>query len=110
MNTTSTVPCRAPFADFWATPREWAHALARRAGGRGRDALPVAATVALNAGATTWLASPLGRRVTCESGTLWLCFDGEPLDILLGPGDTHLCAKSSALSIHALSPGVVRLA
>jgi hypothetical protein len=41
---------------------------------------------------------------------LWLCFDGEPLDIVLEAGETHLCAKRPALSIHALSPSLVRLA
>jgi hypothetical protein len=48
--------------------------------------------------------------VTCESGVLWLCFDGEPQDIVLEPGDTHLSTQRSALSIHALSPSTVRLA
>jgi hypothetical protein len=75
-----------------------------------RNPQPVESAVSLNPGATAWVAKPLGRRVTCESGTLWLCFDGEPLDVVLEPGETHLCAKRSPLSIHALSPGVVRLA
>jgi len=111
MNTASQT--QAPFIapqDLWAAPRAWARALVRRASAPRRNAQPIESTVSLNQGATTWVAKPLGRSVTCESGTLWLCFDGEPLDIVLEPGETHLCAKRSPLSIHALSPGVARLA
>jgi Protein of unknown function (DUF2917) len=75
-----------------------------------RAALPIPSNVSLNKGATTWLAQPFGQRVTCESGTLWLCYDGEAQDIVLEPGETHLCARRSALSIHALSPSLARLA
>jgi hypothetical protein len=76
----------------------------------GRDTRRVASTEPLSPGATRWVDEPLGRRVTCESGVLWLCFDGEPQDIVLEPGDTHLSTQRSALSIHALSPSTVRLA
>ena len=110
MNTASQTHFIAPPGDLWAAPRAWASALVRRVIEPGRDAQPIESTVSLNQGATTWVVKPVGRRVTCESGALWLCFDGEPLDIVLEPGETHLCAKRSALSIHALSPGVARLA
>ncbi|MBL8346233.1 MAG: DUF2917 domain-containing protein [Rubrivivax sp.] len=110
MNTASQTPFIAPPQDLWAAPRAWARALVRRAIEPRRDTRPSESTVPLNPGATTWVVKPLGRRVTCESGVLWLCFDGEPLDIVLEAGETHQCAKRSALSIHALSPSVVRLA
>jgi len=112
MNTASQAqaPLIAPPQDPWAAPRAWAGALVRRFFEPGRDAQPIESTVSLNQGATTWLVKPLGRRLTCERGALWLCFDGEPLDIVLEPGQTHLCTERSALSIHALSPSVVRLA
>ena len=110
MNTTSQAPLFAPPQDLWAAPRGWARGLVRRVFESGRDAQPFESTVSLNRGATTWLVKPHGRHVTCESGTLWLCFDGEPLDIVLEPGQTYRCATRSALSIHALSRSVVRLA
>jgi hypothetical protein len=114
MNTASQAQAQAPLIappqDLWTAPRAWAGAFVRRFNEPGRGAQPIESTVSLNRGATTWVAKPLGRRVTCDSGALWLCFDGEPLDIVLEPGQTHLCAKRSALSIHALSPSVVRLA
>lgn len=110
MNIASPAPFIAPPQDRFAAPRAWACALVRRVVGPRRDTHPAASTVPLNPGATTWVVKPLGRRVTCESGVLWLCFDGEPLDIVLEPGQTYRCAKRSALSIHALSRSVVRLA
>lgn len=57
----------------------------------------------LGKGATTWIARPLGRTVTCETGTLWLTFDNEPADIILEAGQSHRCDKASRLSIHALA-------
>ena len=110
MNIASHAPFIAPPRDLWAASCAWAHAFVRRVIEPGRDAQPIESTVSLKQGTTTWIAKPLGGRVTCESGTLWLCFDGEQLDIVLEPGETHLCAKRSALAIHALSPSVIRLA
>lgn len=57
----------------------------------------------LDANATTWITHPLGRTVTCETGTLWLTFDNEPVDVILEAGQSHRCAKASKLGIHALS-------
>jgi hypothetical protein len=74
-----------------------------------RDVQASESTMSLDKGATIWVDQPIGRRVSCESGSLWLCYDGEPLDVLLGPGETYLCTKRSALTIHALSPSVGRV-
>ena len=57
----------------------------------------------LEKNATTWIARPLGRTVTCETGTLWLTFDNEPADVILEAGQSHRCASASKLAIHALS-------
>lgn len=57
----------------------------------------------LDKGTTTWIASPLGRTVTCETGTLWLTFDNEPTDVILEAGQSHPCVKAAKLAIHALS-------
>jgi hypothetical protein len=69
-----------------------------------RAAAPAAPVVrVLDQGATTWIARPLGRTVTCETGTLWLTFDNESQDVILEAGQSHRCAKASKLAIHALS-------
>jgi hypothetical protein len=62
-----------------------------------------AAARPLEKNATTWIARPLGRTVTCETGTLWLTFDNESADVILEAGQSHRCAKGSKLAIHALS-------
>ena len=48
----------------------------------------------LGTSATTWIARPLGRTVTCESGTLWLTFDNEPADVILEAGQSYGCASA----------------
>ncbi len=68
------------------------------------------AALHLDANATTWIARPLGRTVTCETGTLWLTFDNETADVILEAGQSHLCAKASKLAIHALTAGRVSVA
>lgn len=48
--------------------------------------------------ATTWIARPLGRTITCATGTLWLIFDNELADVTLEAGESHRCAKASGRS------------
>lgn len=64
----------------------------------------------LDANATTWIARPLGRTVACETGTLWLTFDNESLDVILEAGQSYRCAKASKLAIHALAASRVSVA
>jgi len=97
--------------DLWSAPNALARFIARLVGGSRKASRTAESTVLhLNKGATTWIAKPLGRRITCETGALWLCFDGEPQDIVLEPGEAHCCNKRSSLSIHALSASAVRVA
>lgn len=102
--------------DFWAAQRSLVQAWTRRLlqwgsdatmNGQARAAAPVVRE--LVKGGTTWFAEPLGRSVCCESGVLWLCFDGDPRDIVLEAGQTFTCDKGSPLSIHALNAGMVRV-
>ena len=67
------------------------------------------ATRRLDTGATSWVNKPLGRTISCQTGTLWLTFDGQPRDIVLEAGQSHRCVSSSALSIHAISAATVRV-
>lgn len=109
MNTANPATVTFSSRDLWAAPRALAGALVRRLTEPAREAQPVESTLALDKGDTIWVDQPIGRRVTCESGSLWLCYDGEPMDILLGSGESYVCAKRSALTIHALSPSVGRV-
>ncbi len=54
-------------------------------------------------GTTEWISRPLGRTVCCEQGTLWLTFDHQPLDVVLEAGESHHCARTTRLAIHALA-------
>jgi hypothetical protein len=51
---------------------------------------------------------PLGRTITCESGTLWLTFDNIPFDVVLEAGESHCCALESLLLIQALAQSRMR--
>lgn len=64
----------------------------------------------LDKGCTLWIARPLGRSVTCETGTLWLTFDNEADDVILEAGQSHRCAKAAKLSIHAMAAARVSVA
>lgn len=59
-------------------------------------------------GHTAWLERPLARQVVCERGTVWLIFDGHDSDVILNPGEFHLCQCDERLAIHALRNATVR--
>ena len=63
----------------------------------------------IDRGGTHWISRPQGRRIVCDSGVLWLCFDGEDADILLKPGQAHTCAQRTRLSVYALEAGSFHL-
>jgi hypothetical protein len=101
MTTFQAAATQAPFA----LPT-WLRRLVAALTGQRR---PAPTLQSLDDGATMWIDRPLGRRIVCESGTLWLAFDGEQ-DIVLEAGESHLCTKASPLSIHALSAADLRVA
>ena len=69
----------------------------------------MAVTQSLNRHQTLWVARPRGLLVRCESGTLWLVFDGDREDVVLEAGEERLCRKQARLSIHAMTSASVRL-
>ena len=100
MTTFQTAAAQAPLAmPTWI--RRWVSALT----GQPR---PAPMLQSLDDGTTMWVDRPLGRRIVCESGTLWLAFDGEQ-DIVLEAGESHRCTKAVPLSIHALSAADLRV-
>jgi hypothetical protein len=83
----------------------------QRIGVAWRAAAPAATDVRqIDAGATFWMKRPRGCVVSCQTGTLWLTFDREPEDVILEPGHSHRCTKSSALAVRALAAPVVEVA
>lgn len=46
---------------------------------------------------------PLGRRVECLSGVIWVTQDGDPRDIILEPGDGFDFDHSEGVLISALA-------
>lgn len=55
-------------------------------------------------------AEPLGRRIACYAGCLWLTFDRDSADYVLEAGQSLVCAKSGRLIVQALSDARVGLA
>jgi len=53
-------------------------------------------------GAVRRVADPLGRRVECLSGVIWVTQDGDLRDIILEPGDGFAFDRSEGVLISAL--------
>lgn len=52
---------------------------------------------------------PLGRRVACESGQVWLTFDGCREDYILAAGQSLECREPGRLLVSALQDATVRV-
>ena len=63
----------------------------------------------LQKGATLVVARPQGWTLECEQGSLWITHDGDPKDILLAPGQSHVAERSSRMLVHALGDSALRL-
>lgn len=48
--------------------------------------------------------TPLGREIVCLDGSLWLTYDGDPRDIMLGAGQHHVADCAARLLVQALEP------
>ncbi len=90
MNT--PIALRQPVFSFLQRPR---------AGLRAAVAAPLART--LVRGDTTWVQRPLGRRISCHSGRVWLTFDGVAQELVLDAGESHECLHATPLAVHAFS-------
>lgn len=60
-------------------------------------------------GSTYRLEQPLHWRVDCLSGCLWLTHDGDPRDVVLEAGDSHVPDRNTRMLLHAVSPARFRL-
>lgn len=48
------------------------------------------------------IAAPLGRRIECLSGSLWVTQDGDRRDIVLAPGQSFVFDRSEGVLVNAL--------
>jgi hypothetical protein len=47
--------------------------------------------------------------VRCTEGSVWITHDGDPKDVLLGPGESYAFPRSAAMLVHALSASAVEM-
>jgi hypothetical protein len=52
---------------------------------------------------------PDGWLVVCIGGSIWLTHDGDPRDITLVAGETHLADRAGRLLVQALESAVIRV-
>jgi hypothetical protein len=80
-----------------------------RLDGRARHRLNRPA-MAMQKNALLSIAKPLGCRIDCIAGSLWITRDGDPRDTLLSAGEHHVAEGRPRLIVQALEAGVVRIA
>lgn len=66
--------------------------------------------MAMKKNALLSIAQPLGCRIDCIEGTLWITQDGDPRDTFLSAGEHHVADRRPRLIVQALEAGVVRIA
>lgn len=71
----------------------------------------LAACTSLSLDRVDLLALPLqaGDRLRSEHGTVWITVDGQPQDILLAPGQTHVVPEAGAVNVSALGSACVQV-
>ena len=60
-------------------------------------------------GCTLTLTAPLGHRVDCVEGCVWITQDQDPRDVILSPGQSFTPDRDQRALIHALDPSRVRV-
>lgn len=66
--------------------------------------------MAMQKNALLSIARPLGCRIECLEGTLWITQDGDLRDTCLSAGEHHIADRRPRLIVQALEAGVVRIA
>ena len=60
------------------------------------------ATIELTPGRPARLTVAAGRRITSIRGTVWITIDGDPRDVVLEPGETHVFDRVGRVVVQAL--------
>ena len=47
--------------------------------------------------------------VRCTAGSVWITHDGDPKDVVLGPGDSYEAPRPAAMLLHALQPCAIEM-
>lgn len=56
-------------------------------------------------GRIAWFARAEGLTITCETGTLWITFEGRTTDLVLHAGESHRCGRADmGMVVSAASP------
>ncbi len=65
--------------------------------------------MAMQKNALLSIAKPLGSRIDCIRGCLWLTRDGDPVDTILSAGEHWVAEGRPRLIVQALEVGIVRI-
>lgn len=71
---------------------------------------PRTTSVRMNKNELLSIARPLGRRIDCLHGSIWITQDGDSRDTVLSAGEHHVVDGSTRLIVQALDAGVVQIA
>ena len=47
--------------------------------------------------------------VRCTDGSVWITHDGDPKDVVLGPGDSYSARRPASMLVHALRSSAVEM-
>jgi hypothetical protein len=47
--------------------------------------------------------------VRCTDGSVWITHDGDPKDVVLGPGESYSAPRPGSMLVHALRPSAVEM-
>jgi hypothetical protein len=72
--------------------------------------LDSAATVTLHKRSIVKIPHPLGRRIVCESGAIWITVDYDRKDFVLEAGDSFSATQDRQVVIQALEPAAISVA
>lgn len=68
-----------------------------------------ASTHEMSRGAIYRIAQPSGRRIECQSGSIWVTQDSDPRDIMLTAGEDCVITGNARVLVQALEPARVSL-
>ena len=66
--------------------------------------------VAMKKDALLSIDRPLGMRIECLQGILWITQDSDPRDLILFPGEHLVVDRGPRVIVQALETGLVRIA
>ena len=65
--------------------------------------------LALEMGQVLALDDVAGTRISARSGVVWVTYEGDPTDLILGPGDSLVVSQGGRTVVQALEAAFVTL-